>query len=669
MFKTLLIANRGEIACRVMRTSKRLGLNTVAVYSDADRDAFHVATADAAYRLGPAPAAESYLRIDRIIAAAKASGADAIHPGYGFLSENAGFAEAVAAAGMTFIGPPASAIRAMGLKDAAKTLMQKAGVPVVPGYHGDKQDAAALAKEAAKIGYPVLIKARAGGGGKGMRRVDRPEDFKTALEGAQREAQASFGDAHVLIERYVAKPRHIEVQVFADTHGNVIHLGERDCSLQRRHQKVIEEAPAPGMTPELRASVGDIAVRAAKAISYVGAGTIEFIADTSQGLRTDAIYFMEMNTRLQVEHPVTEAITGLDLVEWQLRVAAGEPLPLTQAQVQLDGHAFEARIYAEDPARGFLPSPGTLAFLALPDGIARVDTGVRQGDTVSPFYDPLIAKVIVHGETRAAALGKMASALDGCRIAGPVTNVPFLQALVNHAGFQQGDVDTGLIERDLQMLTSQAVPPREVVAIAAIAALRLTHPPAGPDPWSTLTDWRHWDPARRTAHLEFNGARFDLSLTGAGKSAYEVADATGTLAATLLDGNAGGEERIAFGDRIISATPVEHDGKLTIHTGGRTYVFGLPDRTSSDDAEEDDAVSDRVMSPMPGLVKVVHARRGARVTRGQPLVVIEAMKMEYTMTAPRDGKIADVAVSLGDNVQSGALLLALEPEHAPGPGG
>ncbi len=667
MFKTLLIANRGEIACRVIRTAKRMGLRTIAVYSDADRDALHVAMADAAYRLGPAPATESYLRIDRIIAAAKAGGADAVHPGYGFLSENAEFAEAVAAAGLTFVGPPSSAIRAMGLKDAAKALMQRAGVPVVPGYHGDRQDAAVLAKEAAKIGYPVLIKARAGGGGKGMRRVERQDEFKASLESAQREARASFGDAHVLIERYVARPRHIEVQVFADTHGNVIHLGERDCSLQRRHQKVIEEAPAPGMTPELRTAIGDIAVRAARAIGYVGAGTIEFIADTSRGLRPDAIYFMEMNTRLQVEHPITEAVTGQDLVEWQLRVAAGEPLPLQQTQVQLDGHAFEARVYAEDPARGFLPAVGTLYRLLLPAAQARVDAGVRQGDAIQPFYDPLIAKIITHGPTREAALTKLAAALEACQIAGTVTNVPFLLALAKHADFQQGDVDTGLIERDLPMLTARAAPSREVIAVAAIAALGLTRARSDADPWSTLAGWRHWSTPRQFAYLEHDGQHLDVRVSGHGKNTYEITTSDGPIVLSILDADAAGSMRFEMGDRILTATAVEHGTHLTVLFAGRTFAFTLPDRLAAE--EEDDAVSDRVMSPMPGLIKLVTAKAGASVTKGQPLIVIEAMKMEYTMTAPRDGRIAEVAVSAGDNVRSGALLLALEPEQAPHPGG
>ena len=659
MFHTLLIANRGEIAVRIMRTARRMGVRTVAVYSDADRNALHVATADAAYCIGPAPAAESYLRIDKIIAAAKASGADAVHPGYGFLSENADFADAVAAAGLTFVGPPPAAIRSMGLKDGAKALMQGAGVPVVPGYHGERQDETALAQQAAGIGYPVLIKARAGGGGKGMRRVERAQDFAAALQGAQREATSSFGDPRVLIERYVAHPRHIEVQVFADAHGNVIHLGERDCSLQRRHQKVIEEAPAPGVSPELRDAIGAIAVRAAKAIGYTGAGTVEFIADTSRGLSADAIYFMEMNTRLQVEHPVTEAITGLDLVEWQLRVAAGEPLPLTQASVRLDGHAFEARVYAEDAERGFLPAPGTLHHLVLPENVARVDTGVRQGDIVPSHYDPLIAKIVVHAATRAAALQKLAAALDATQIAGTVTNVPLLQALAKHAGFQQGEVDTGLIERDLPMLIEKPNVPREAIAVAAISALGLARPRDDADPWTTLAGWRHWSTSRQYAYLESAGELLDVRVLGLGKAAYRIDTGVGPIDVTLLQTGSDGALRLETSGRIVTATAVDHASSLTVFLNGHAYAFGRPDRLAAD--AEDDAVSDRVMSPMPGIIKTVTARAGAKVARGQPLAVIEAMKMEYTMTSPRDGRIAEVFVSAGENVQAGAVLVALVP--------
>src|SRR5450432_176461 len=453
MFKSVLIANRGEIACRIARTARRLGLRTIAVYSEADRHALHVRLCDEAQAIGPSPAAQSYLSIERLIAAARAAGAECIHPGYGFLSENAGFAQACLDAGIAFVGPPPAAMRAMGLKDRAKALMEKAKVPVVPGFHGDMQDGKFLKQKAYEIGYPVLIKAVAGGGGKGMRRVDRHAEFDAALASAQREAKAAFGEARVLLEKYVSSPRHIEMQVFADSHGNAIHLNERDCSLQRRHQKVIEEAPAPGMSAELRAAMGAAAVAAAKAVNYVGAGTVEFIADGSGGLKEGAFWFMEMNTRLQVEHPVTEAITGLDLVEWQFRVAAGEKLPLRQDQVPLNGHAVEARLYAEDPERGFLPSTGKLIALQFPtaEGL-RVDTGVEVGDEVTPFYDPMIAKLIAHGETREQALDCLAQALDKTVVIGPRSNAGFLAALCRAPEFRASNFDTGFIERNLAAL-------------------------------------------------------------------------------------------------------------------------------------------------------------------------------------------------------------------------
>ena len=503
MFTKLLIANRGEIACRVMRTAHRLGIRTVAVWSDADRDALHVATAGEAWRLGPADAAQSYLDVERVIAAAKAAGADAVHPGYGFLAENPAFVEACDAAGLVFVGPPAGAVRAMGLKDAAKRAMEAAGVPVVPGYHGEDQDPAALLARAREIGFPVLVKAVAGGGGKGLRRAEAEAGFAEALEGARREARSSFGDDRVLIERCVARPRHVEVQVFADAHGNAVHLFERDCSLQRRHQKVVEEAPAPGMTEAMRAAMGAAAVAAARAIGYRGAGTVEFIADASQGLREDRFWFMEMNTRLQVEHPVTEMVTGTDLVEWQLRVAAGEPLPAGQAELSIAGHAVEARVCAEDPERGFLPATGAIAHLAFPpasggpridhgpeshgrlglgppaSGGLRIDHGLREGDVVTAHYDSMLAKVIAHGPDRATALDRLAGALRAFELAGVTTNVPFLSRLVAHPGFRAGDVDTGLIERAFDTLTARGPVPEPVLAAAAMHAAGVLDVSAG----------------------------------------------------------------------------------------------------------------------------------------------------------------------------------------------
>ena len=481
-FSKLLIANRGEIACRVIRTAKRMGVKTVAVFSDADRHALHVELADEAVQIGASAPTESYLNTDRIIAAAQAAAAQAIHPGYGFLSENPDFVEAVEKAGLVFVGPSASAIRSMGLKDAAKRLMEQAGVPVVPGYHGEAQEVVVLAAKASEIGYPVLIKARAGGGGKGMRKVDDAKDFKDALAAAKREAKSAFGDDKVLVEKFIASPRHIEVQVFGDSHGNVVHLFERDCSLQRRHQKVIEEAPAPGMTEEVRAAMTEAAVRAAQAIDYAGAGTIEFIADGSGPLRPDGFWFMEMNTRLQVEHPVTESITGQDLVEWQLRVAAGETLPVLQDDLSISGHAFEARLYAEDPANGFLPATGTLHHLSFSED-ARNDAGVRSGDAITPFYDPMIAKVITHGETRQEALGRLAVALKQTHVAGTVTNASFLAALAEHQDFAQGKVDTGLIDREIGSLTERPPLSETAIALTAVTVLDI-------DPTARLAGWR-----------------------------------------------------------------------------------------------------------------------------------------------------------------------------------
>ena len=540
MFTKLLIANRGEIACRVMRTAHRLGIRTAAVCSDADRDALHVATAGEAWRLGPADAARSYLDVERVIAAAKAAGADAVHPGYGFLSENPAFAEACEDAGLVFVGPPAGAIRAMGLKDAAKRAMEAAGVPVVPGYHGEDQDPAALLAQARGIGFPVLVKAVAGGGGKGLRRADTEAGFAEALEGARREARSSFGDDRVLVERCIERPRHVEVQVFADAHGNAVHLFERDCSLQRRHQKVVEEAPAPGMTEAVRAAMGAAAVAAAKAIGYRGAGTVEFIADASEGLREDRFWFMEMNTRLQVEHPVTEMVTGTDLVEWQLRVAAGEPLPAGQAELSITGHAVEARVYAEDPERGFLPATGAIAHLALPpaSGDLRIDHGLREGDAVTAHYDPMLAKVIAHGPDRAAALARLAGALRAFEIAGVTTNLPFLSRLVAHPGFRAGDVDTGLIERALDTLTVRGPTPEPVLAAATMFAAGVLDTPAGgmhaaealvapaggtraggafgwpvADPWTVLKGWRSWGEARQHVRFGIDGEMVEGTVT------------------------------------------------------------------------------------------------------------------------------------------------------------
>ncbi len=663
MFQKILIANRGEISCRVIATARRLGIATVAVYSDADAESKHVALADEAVHIGAAPVAESYLRADAIIAAALRTGAQAIHPGYGFLSENPDFVEAVQAAGLVFIGPPASAIRAMGLKDAAKTLMIAAGVPVVPGYHGADQDAAHLAAEAAVIGYPVLIKARAGGGGKGMRLVENTADFAQALESARREASNSFGDPACLVEKYITQPRHIEMQIFADAHGNVVHLFERDCSLQRRHQKVIEEAPAPDMSDAMRAAMGKAAVEAARAIGYQGAGTVEFIVDGAGPLRPDGFWFMEMNTRLQVEHPVSEAITGVDFVALQLRVAAGEPLPFAQADLTINGWAFEARIYAEDVEKGFLPATGTLSHLFFPPAVAfahgavRVDAGIRQGDEISPWYDPMIAKVIVHGPDRASALNLLTATLEHCRIAGSTTNLEFLAALSRHDGFRAGHVDTGLIARDLVALTTTPAMPADVPALAALAALNLLEPPRAPDPWSLLTGWRGWGGAESFVTLAHKNAPLSLRIQHLGARQFCVTGPEFATTLTLFDSD-DGALRYGCDGRRLSAHVVGAAGGISVFVNGRKYDFTRLDPLMA--AEHDHSGGDAIIAPMPGLVTALRTDAGDRVAKGAPLVVLEAMKMEHILTAPRDGIVAEVLVCAGEQVSDGTLLVQLE---------
>jgi 3-methylcrotonyl-CoA carboxylase alpha subunit len=657
MFQKILIANRGEIAVRVARTARRLGIATVAVHSDADARARHVLACDEAVAIGPAPVSESYLRADRILAAARATGAQAIHPGYGFLSENPGFADAVAAAGLVFIGPPASAIRAMGLKDAAKTLMVEAGVPVTPGYHGENQGTGFLAKRAAEIGYPVLIKASAGGGGKGMRKVDRPQDFAQALISARSEAASSFGHDHVLIEKYILNPRHIEVQVFADSHGNTVHLYERDCSAQRRHQKVIEEAPAPGMTAEVRAAMTGAAVRAAEAVGYQGAGTVEFIVDGSGPLRPDGFWFMEMNTRLQVEHPVTEAITGLDLVEWQLRVAAGEPLPLSQEAIPLNGHALEARIYAEDAARDFMPSTGRLTRLTLPGGRARIDSGVTEGDTVTPHYDPMIAKVITHGPDREAAFAAMETALAASHAEGLTTNIAFLERLIRHEGIRSGNIDTGLIGRDLAMLTETPPATPADLALAGAALTGLLRP-------APLAGWRSWGNGATHAQLTRatgpNEAALDeitLSRTSGG-IAVESASGPARVTADPLGGTLW-QVRDGANTRRIHLH--QSDGTVTLTRDGNRLTFALSDPMTA--AEEADHGGDSIAAPLPGIIKALNVAPGTVVAAGDVLAVMEAMKMEHSLIAPRDGIVAEVTVNIGEQVEEGALLVVLESEE------
>ena len=623
MIGSVLIANRGEIACRIIRTARRMGVRTVAVFSDADRHAMHVREADKAVHIGPSPARQSYLVGEKIIAAALETGAEAIHPGYGFLSENAEFAEAVEAAGLIWVGPKAASIRAMGLKDAAKSLMIAAGVPVTPGYLGEDQAAERLQAEADAIGYPVLIKAVAGGGGKGMRRVNEAAEFQEMLASCKREAAASFGDDRVLIEKYIERPRHIEVQVFGDSHGNVVHLFERDCSLQRRHQKVIEEAPAPGMDEATRAAVCEAAVKAARAVDYVGAGTIEFIADASEGLRPDRIWFMEMNTRLQVEHPVTEEITGQDLVEWQLRVASGEPLPLRQEELAIDGWAMEARLYAEDPAHEFLPSTGRLDHFVLPRG-ARIDSGVEEGDRISPYYDPMIAKVIVRGRSREEAAERLADALHEVEVWPVRTNAGFLARAAADPDFRSGEVDTAFIPSRLETLVPDAEPSEGVWNLAATALLASDFGNGeAEDPWAALQAFRLNAEARPSIAIAHRGEVRTIESGGA------------------LDGMA-----TASGDHVL------------VFADGQAFGFTLPGvgGAGAGGAEGEGSL----VSPMPGRVLSVEVRQGDKVAKGQKLLTLEAMKMEHSLAAPFDGVVAELAARAGEQVTEGTMLVRVE---------
>ena len=629
MITSLLIANRGEIACRVIRTAREMGIRTIAVYSDADAKALHVRMADEAVHIGPSAARESYLVGDKIIAAAKATGAEAIHPGYGFLSENAEFAQSVIDAGIIWVGPNPSSITAMGLKDAAKTLMAQAGVPVTPGYLGADQSLSRLQSEADAIGYPVLIKAVAGGGGKGMRKVDRAEDFADALASCQREAAASFGNDQVLIEKYILSPRHIEVQVFGDKHGNIVHLFERDCSLQRRHQKVIEEAPAPGMDEVTRAELCAAAVRAAAAVNYVGAGTIEFIADASEGLRADRIWFMEMNTRLQVEHPVTEEITGVDLVEWQLRVASGEPLPRKQEELSINGWAMEARLYAEDPAKGFLPSPGKVETIFYPAN-GRLEWGVEEGDTVSPYYDPMIAKIIARAPSRDEARKELQATLGDMVVFPVTTNKAFLYECLDNADFQSGNIDTGLIARNEGALTETQPPSTDAVQSAGS---RFRH------------DWLERD-SLPWAERHFREGVFGFRLNKATKptvrlySEGQVYDADATL------------------HRGKKPADQISDDEIVVTERGRAILFRTrPPHNVGGAAASDGAI----LSPMPGKVIAVDVAQGDAVTKGQKLLTLEAMKMEHSLTAPFDGTVAELTVTAGQQVQVEALLVRVEP--------
>ncbi len=651
MFTKILIANRGEIACRVAATARRMGVRTVAVYSEADAQARHVQACDEAVCIGPASPRDSYLRADRILEVARAAGAQAVHPGYGFLSENEGFAQACLDAGIAFIGPPASAIAAMGSKSAAKALMARAGVPLVPGYHGDRQEPDFLLAQAEAIGFPVLIKASAGGGGKGMRIVRQADEFTAALASCQREAQASFGDQHVLVERYVTQPRHIEIQVFADAHGQVIHLGERDCSVQRRHQKVLEEAPAPGMTPELRAQMGAAAVAAAQSVGYVGAGTVEFICE-----QDGRFYFMEMNTRLQVEHPVTEAITGLDLVEWQLRVASGEPLPLTQAQVCLQGHAIEARICAEQPEAGFLPAIGALRTMRTPEASAfrmapvRIDSGVAAGDAISPHYDSMIAKLIVHGADRQQALERLATALLDLQITGLHHNVDFLQRLVGTRSFQTARLDTALIEREHEALFGVRDETALTRLALAAACQRWWHDqqhPAPSGPWAQGDGWALHGEQRRVLRWQPSATPHAPPIT-----------------VTLVQARDGGLA-MHMGDAVVPLTTglgqVDRDGD-TFDAFTRLGHLSLRWLNPLNVADAASAPTGQLTAPMPGKVAALLVAVGDVVRAGQAVVVTEAMKMEHTLCAPRDGRVTELLCRAGDQVPEGAELLRIESD-------
>ena len=658
---TVLIANRGEIACRVIRTLKQMGIASVAIYSEADKYALHATMADYAVAIGPAPSSLSYLNTERIINAALENNVDAIHPGYGFLSENAAFVRACDEAGMVFIGPDAKSIEAMGLKDAAKQLMERSGVPIVPGYHGDNQDPAFLARQAREIGYPVLIKARAGGGGKGMRKVESSDGFLEALAGAQREGKSGFNDNRVLIEKYVVAPRHIEMQVFGDRQGNVVHLFERDCSLQRRHQKVIEEAPAPGMTQEMRQAMGDAAVQAARAVNYVGAGTVEFIVDVSDGLRPDRFYFMEMNTRLQVEHPVTECITKIDLVRWQIEIANGNPLPLNQQDINLNGHAFEARIYAEDTDNGFLPATGILELLSL-DQTARIDTGVRQGDTISPFYDPMIAKLIVHDVDRNAALSQLTRALGNSRIVGCTTNLGFLRRLSALPQFISGAVETGLIEQNEVLLQSNPEAPDWAMVVAALhytgmPGFTVKTDPAK-NPWPQLTNWHNWDHETFPVTPCYRGPpdNIQLTVTGSTRAVAIINDRKLTVEVQDLSHN---RCQLRIDSALYSIDWFYQNFVLDIFAGSDScqLMFKDPLEVATDSGSD----GDLIVAPMPGAIIKISVKAGDQVSPNDSLVVMEAMKMEHTLKAGRAGVIDSVQVSVGDQVDAGTLLISLSP--------
>ena len=654
MFKKILIANRGEIACRILNTAKRLGIQTVAVYSDADKNALHVTNSDESYHIGPSPTSESYLKIDKIIQVAKESETDAVHPGYGFLSENPEFAKKCDEAGIVFIGPSADSIEKMGQKDVAKRIIEDAGLPVIPGYHGENQEVDYLSDIAEKIGFPVLIKDSAGGGGKGMQIVNKKAEFADSLTAVQRESQSSFGDQRCIIEKYLPKTRHIEVQIFGDKSGNYVHLFERDCSIQRRYQKVIEEAPAPGISDELRGKLGEIAIQVAKSVNYVNAGTVEFIADITDGLLFDSIYFMEMNTRLQVEHPVTELITGQDLVEWQIRIADGEPLPLKQSDLQIIGHAIEARVYAENPANEFLPSIGKLDFFEFPVDEIRVDSGVKKGDEISQFYDPMIAKVISHADNRNKAISQLDTALSKSYIAGVKTNISFVKKILNHNQFTSGEVETGIIDREIVKLTVVQQPSIEILAVVALGSIDLLDLPNKFDIWEELKGWRSWGESKHTANIKWQEEVIELNVQVLEYQKFRVSIGENSTDVELVD-DFEGVLKLKVNDELELVKIFHKNESVFVFKDGETYEFSIPNFVSLDETEAE--VKNIISAEIPSVVKVIEVVRNDQVEKGQKLLVLEAMKMEHTIYSKQDGIISEVCVKVGQQVKESEELI------------
>ena len=657
MFDKILIANRGEIACRIIKTAKRLGIQTVAVYSDADKNSLYVTDSDQSFHIGPSPSTESYLQIDNIIKVAKESGAEAIHPGYGFLSENSEFAKKCNDAGLVFIGPPADSIEKMGKKDVAKRIMEDVGVPIIPGYHGESQDIEYLASVAEKIGYPILIKASTGGGGKGMRIVYSKDEFRDSINAVQRESQSSFGDQSCIIEKYLPKTRHIEVQIFGDNQGNYVHLFERDCSIQRRYQKVIEEAPAPGFSDELRRELGNIAIQVAKAVDYANAGTVEFIADISNGLTIDSIYFMEMNTRLQVEHPVTECITGQDLVEWQFKIAAGESIPLKQSEIRINGSAIEARIYAEDPSNNFLPSIGKLNHFDLPSEEIRVDTGVSQNDEISQFYDPMIAKVISHANTRDESVAQLNSALSKSLITGVKTNIPFIRKILNHNAFLSGEVETGIVDKNIEKLIEFQPPSAEIFAIAGLASCGLLGFSECNNPWKSIRGWRSWGKSKCSVKIQWNEVIRDLQIEIKNKDKFSVFDGE-NLTSIQLNGEFEDGYKLNINDssEIVRVNCLNQ--KITVLNDGDSFEFLIPEIDYLE--EVDTGEKNKITAQIPSVIKEIKVSENEQVEKGQKLLVLEAMKMEHSINSSRDGVVSEVCVDVGQQVKEFEVLVKFE---------